>query len=305
MTATLTASAARAEPVDIAAAARSVVRVVLISESDGQIALVGHGSGIAIGPDLILTNAHVVEAADEYDAVRVGIVPSQGKTGWFARIIAISPQNDLALLKLTEAGSLPTATLFTGTVADGEDVFAIGYPGGVDLAQGLNVGDMVTPTAPVKTRGNVSSGRSSKQFDTILHTAPLGAGNSGGPLLDACGRVVGVNSFGTTSNGNDSEFFFAVSIREISRFLLNAKIRPPTTGAPCRSLADLDRAEAERLAGEREHSDEVAQAAAQKQDTARRLAPLRRNARVRRPASRPRPGRDRQGCGRARRWWAA
>lgn len=272
MIATLTASAASAEPVDIAAAARSVVRVVLISESDGQIALVGHGSGIAIGPDLILTNAHVVEAADEYDAVRVGIVPSQGKTGWFARIIAISPQNDLALLKLTEAGSLPTATLFTGTVADGEDVFAIGYPGGVDLAQGLNVGDMVTPTAPVKTRGNVSSGRSSKQFDTILHTAPLGAGNSGGPLLDACGRVVGVNSFGTTSNGNDSEFFFAVSIREISRFLLNAKIRPPTTGAPCRSLADLDRAEAERLAGEREHSDEVAQAAAQKQDTARRQA---------------------------------
>jgi S1-C subfamily serine protease len=268
----MTASPARAEPADIAAAARSAVRVVLISESDGQLSLVGHGSGVAIAPDLILTNAHVVEAADEYDAVRVGIVPSQGKSGWFARIIAISPQNDLALLKLTEAGSLPTATLFTGAVDDGEDVFAIGYPGGVDLAQGLNVGDMVMPTAPVKTRGNVSAGRSSKQFETILHTASIGAGNSGGPLLDACGRVIGVNSFGTLANGNDSEFFFAVSIREINRFLLNAKVRPPTTGVPCRSLADLGRAEAERLAGEREQSDDVAQAAAHKEEIARRQA---------------------------------
>jgi hypothetical protein len=272
--AVLPAAPARAEPADIAAAGRSVVRVVLISDDQGQYALVGHGSGIAVAPDMILTNAHVVTAAQEYETVRIGIVPSQGKGGWFARIVAVSPQNDLALVQLTEPGALPPATLFTGPVADGEDVFAIGYPGNVDLAQGLGVGDMVMPTTPVKTRGNVSSGRSSRQFDTILHTAPIGSGNSGGPLLDACGRVIGVNSFGTRSDGSDSEFFFAVSMREVSRFLLQAKVRPQSTGLACRSLADLDRAESERLAGERQQTEADERASAAKEEAARRPAHL-------------------------------
>lgn len=251
-------TAAFADPADIAATARSVVRVVLISEDGGEYELVGHGSGIAVGPNLILTNAHVVTPNREDPAIRIGIVPSQGKGGWFAEVQAFSPGNDLALLKLTEAGSLPVATLFTGPVSDGQDVFAVGYPGGVDLAQGFNVGDMVTPASPVKTRGTVSTGRSAKQFDTILHTAAIGAGNSGGPLLDTCGRVVGVNSFGTISDGSDSEFFFAVSMREITRFLLAAKVKAHATGTPCRSLAELDQAEAARLAGERARSDEQA-----------------------------------------------
>lgn len=270
----IAASTAYADPADIAATSRSVVRVVLIGEEEGELGLVGHGSGVAVAPDTILTNAHVIEAAEEDDRIRIGIVPSQGKGGWFARVLAVSRGNDLALLKLTEPGSLPVATLFTGAVTDGEDVFAVGYPGGVDLAQGFSMNDMVTPATPVKTRGTVSAGRSSKQFDTILHTAPIGAGNSGGPLLDTCGRVIGVNSFGTLSDGSDSEFFFAVSMREIARFLLRSQVKAPTTGAPCRSIADADRAEAERLAGQREQSAAAERTAAAAQAKAERQAQL-------------------------------
>ena len=221
----------RADPADIAAASRSVVRVVLVSDDGGSTELVGHGSGIAVAPDLIVTNAHVVEPAQEMDEIRIGVVPSQGRTGWFAEVVAFSSRNDLALLKLVERGaSLPPATLYTGAVADGADIFAIGYPGNVDMAQGLNLAEMMSPTTPVKTRGNVSAGRSSKAFDTILHTAPIGAGNSGGPLLDTCGRVIGVNSFGTMAQDGDSEFYFAVSTREIMRFLNAAKVQPRVTG---------------------------------------------------------------------------
>src|SRR5262249_23739605 len=76
---------ARAEPADIAAAARSVVRIVLISKDFfGQPSMVGHGSGVAIGPNLILTNAHVVQDAQNNDSMRIGVVPPEGKTGWFA-----------------------------------------------------------------------------------------------------------------------------------------------------------------------------------------------------------------------------
>lgn len=263
----------RADPADIAAASRSVVRVVLVSDDGRSTELVGHGSGIAVAPNLIITNAHVVEPAQEMDEIRIGVVPSQGRTGWFAEVVAFSPRNDLALLKLVERGaSLPPATIYTGSVADGADIFAIGYPGNVDMAQGLNLAEMMSPTTPVKTRGNVSAGRSSKAFDTILHTAPIGAGNSGGPLLDSCGRVIGVNSFGTMAQDGDSEFYFAVSTREITRFLTAANVQPRVSGVPCRSIADLDRAESERLAGQKAISAEEARTLAEKRDTAMRSA---------------------------------
>jgi S1-C subfamily serine protease len=263
-----------AEPTDIAAAARGVVRVVLVASDGEQLSLIGHGSGVAIGPNRILTNAHVVAPTRDDETMRIGVVPSEGKGGWFARIIAFSPGNDLALLELTEAGNLPAVTLYTGPVADGQDVYAVGYPGNVDLAQGLNIGDIVSPSAPVKTHGNLSAGRSSKAFDTLLHTAPIGAGNSGGALLDACGRLIGINSFGTISQDADSEFYFAASMREVSRFLLAAKVKPQATGAPCRSLADFSRDEAARTASEKERAFEAAQASALATDKARREAQL-------------------------------
>lgn len=256
-----------ADPADIAAASRSVVRVVLITRNSEGVSLVGHGSGFAIAPDLVVTNAHVVAPLAEDSTMRVGIVPSQGKSGYFAKIVAFSPKNDLALLRLTEKGALSAATLFTGAVTDGEDVYAVGYPGNVDQAQGLNPADLMSPTVPVKTRGAVSAGRSSKGFDTILHTAPIGSGNSGGPLLDGCGRVIGANSFGTMSDTSaDSEFYFAVSMREITRFLISAGITPRTSGEPCRSLADLDAAERERQAGARAQTEAQQRLETQRQD---------------------------------------
>ncbi|MBC2668661.1 S1C family serine protease [Novosphingobium piscinae] len=258
-----------ADPADIAAASRSVVRVVLISRSGGGVQLIGHGSGFAVAPDLVVTNAHVIAPMAESPDMRVGVVPSQGQTGYFAKVVAYSPRNDLALLRLSEKGSLTPATLFTGAVTDGEDVYAVGYPGNVDQAQGLDPSDLMSPTVPVKTRGAVSAGRSSKGFETILHTAPLGTGNSGGPLLDSCGRVIGANSFGTASDSTaDSEFYFAVSMREIARFLIGAKVTPRTTGEPCRSIAELDALERERQAGALAQSAELQRAAVARRDAA-------------------------------------
>jgi serine protease Do len=241
----------RAEQTDINAAARGAVRVVLLEENGDEVELVGYGSGLAISPNLVLTNAHVVEPAQGRESIRIGVVPPQGQRGTFTRVLAISPRNDLALLQIDE-GSLPPITLFTGAIADGSQVFAVGYPGSVDFAQGLDPWEIISPMSPVKTQGTVSAGRSAKGFETLLHTAPIGAGNSGGPLLDACGRAIGVNSFGTIAGEADSEFFFAVSIREVLRFLAAAEVKPMTTGEPCRSIADLDREQASRDAAERE-----------------------------------------------------
>lgn len=249
--ATLAASPAGADPADISAASRSVVRIVIVQTDGDNVYYVGHGSGVAIAPDMVLTNAHVVADLRTDDTLIAGIVPSEGRKGYLARVFAWSPRNDLALLKLAEPGSITPATLFPGDVGDGADVFAVGYPGNVDAAQGLGLSQIVQPQAAVKTRGSLSAGRSANAFDTLLHTAPIGTGNSGGPLLDSCGRVIGINSFGTVSqNGTDSPFFFAVSMREITTFLKKAGVTPRISGLPCRSIAELNASESERSAAE-------------------------------------------------------
>jgi hypothetical protein len=248
---------ALADPSDIAAASRGVVRVVLVRNGWTGVSMLGHGSGFAVAPDMIVTNAHVVQEARGDGNVVIGVIPSQGRASYPAHIVAFSPANDLALLQLGNHASLAPLTLFPGPVTDAMQIAAVGYPGNVDAAQGLNAGDMVMPQDTVKTYGQVSSGRSSRQFDTILHTAQLGAGNSGGPLLDTCGRVLGVNSFGTVSdNGTDSSFFFAISMRELQPFLKTAGVVPHLASLPCTSIADLDRADSQRSA-----TDQARQAA--------------------------------------------
>ncbi len=247
----LSAPSVMADPADISAASRSVVRVVIIENDGERASLITHGSGFAVTPNLIVTNAHVVEQLRRDDTLIAGVVPAEGRNGYPAKLIAYSPANDLALLRIEGGGTLAPITLFPGAPDDGAEVYALGYPGNVDLAQGLSMADLVTPQAAVRTRGYLSGGRSSRSFDTLLHTAPIGSGNSGGPLLDSCGRVLGINSFGTVSdNGTDSAFYFAISMRELAAFLKRAKVEPHLSGLPCRSIADLDRAESQLAAGE-------------------------------------------------------
>lgn len=257
----LAASTALADPADISAASRSVVRIVIVQTDGDNVYFVSHGSGVAVTPDTVLTNAHVVEDLRNDDTLLAAVVPSEGKRGYLARIAAYSPGNDLALLKLTERGAIAPAAFFPGELTDGADVFAVGYPGNVDAAQGLGLDQLIRPQEAVKTKGNFSAGRSSNSFETLLHTAPIGSGNSGGPLLDACGRVVGINSFGTiSSNDTDASFFFAVSNREIAGFLKRAGVTPSVNGMPCRSIADLNRLESERSTAEQARLTAEAQA---------------------------------------------
>lgn len=244
----LTSAPAGAEQQDVAVAVRSVVRVVIIATNGDQAYFVGHGSGVAVAPDKVLTNAHVVEILRSEKNLTVGIVPTEGKRGYGGKLIAFSPGNDLALIEVTDA-RLPVATFFAGGVTDGQHVTAVGYPATVDRAQGLDLNEMVQPLEPVKTGGAVSTGRSSQAFDTILHTAPIAAGNSGGPLVDDCGRVLGLNSMGSVGeSAADAEFGFAVSNREIASFLRQAGVQFRRTPVPCRSMAELEALEAKMQA---------------------------------------------------------
>ena len=102
----------------------------------------------------------------------------------------------------------------------------------------------------------------------ILHTAPIASGNSGGPLIDNCGRVLGANSFGSISDGNDAEFGFAVSAREILSFLRKAGVKVGSTATPCRSAAEISQEEQLREAAARAQVDAAKDAEAEKRQRA-------------------------------------
>jgi nucleoid-associated protein YgaU len=255
------AAPVRADTQDIAAASRSVVRVALVATNGEEAYFVGHGSGVVVAPGRVLTNAHVVELTRDDPNIVIGIIPAEGTRSFGGKVIAYSPGNDLALIAY-EDGVLPVATLFAGAAQDGQQVVAIGYPGSVDRAQGMALADIIKPMSPVRTTGTVSGGRSSKQYDTILHTAALASGNSGGPLVDECGRVLGVNSFLSVSEGTDAEYGFAVSNREIANFLRQAGVQWRRVAEPCKSLAELDAAD--KLAQEKATADARAKAEADK-----------------------------------------
>lgn len=243
--------AARPDAADIAAAARGVVRVVIMGTDGERVFPVSHGTGFAITPTRIVTNAHVVREALQDDTLRIAIVPPDGDGADYARILSVSSIKDLAVLEATGTMRLPALTIAGSAASDGDEVSAVGYPMNVDRAQGLDLSDLFRPQPPVKSRGFVSGTRPSRDFDTVLHTAAIARGNSGGPLLDGCGRVVGVNSFGTTSeDASDAEFSFAVSNRELLPFLKSAGIEPPVNAMPCRSMAQLDADERARMESE-------------------------------------------------------
>jgi hypothetical protein len=254
------AAPARAQSDDIGAASRSVVRVAVAQLEGDQIVDFGHGSGFAVGPRLVLTNAHVVAlAVSDPDRVRIGVIPAEGSPPSPARIVAVDPARDLALLELQQ-GALPALTLFTGRVPPGASVGALGYPGNVDRATAQSFEDLLQPRPPSRSMGNFSDMRSSPVGPTMVHTADIARGHSGGPLVDACGRAVGVNVALTNNEMGDSSFGFAIPAASVVAFTRQAGVRIPVNASPCVSVEDRERSESERAEEER-RAREAAEAA--------------------------------------------
>jgi S1-C subfamily serine protease len=151
----------------------------------------GAGTGVVIDDNgLVLTNAHVVDGAN---AVTVRL---QGDTsGRRARVLAASPSNDLALLQVTDTDGMRAATFAdAGTLRVGESVIAIGNA--LDLE-----GDMTVTRGIVSALGRTVSLESGVIAGMIQTDAAISSGNSGGPLVNAAGQVVGITTAVAASSG--------------------------------------------------------------------------------------------------------
>jgi len=172
---------------------RAVVSVVddvspaVVSISIGKISStkefdpIGAGSGFVIAPDgYIATNSHVVSRAPQIETVFM-----DGRK-FKAAMIGEDPSTDIALLRVNASG-LPFAQL--GESADlkvGQLVIAMGNPYGFQST---------VSTGVISALSRSLRSQEGRLIENIIqHTAPLNPGNSGGPLLDSRGRVIGINT---------------------------------------------------------------------------------------------------------------
>ncbi len=141
----------------------------------------GMGSGVLVAPDgYVLTNAHVVDGSSSIEATF-----TDGRR-FDARVVGLDRPTDLALVRVS-GSSLPFAKMGTASaLRQGQLVVAIGNPLGFQST---------VSTGVVSATERGLRGRDGRMIENLVqHTAPLNPGNSGGPLVDFRGRLVGVNT---------------------------------------------------------------------------------------------------------------
>jgi serine protease DegQ len=154
------------------------------------------GSGVIVSPDgYILTNHHVVEAADQIE-----VALSDGRTAR-AHVIGSDPETDLAVIKIELPGSLPAITFGHPEQAQvGDMVLAIGNPFGVGQTVTMGI-------VSALKRDHLGL----NTFENFIQTdAAINPGNSGGALVDADGNLIGINSAIYSPNGGSLGIGFAI-----------------------------------------------------------------------------------------------
>ncbi len=159
---------------------KSVVRIVTQTNRG-----IGTGTGFVINDQgYIATNVHVIDGGNLIKAI-----PTNSNAMYDVDVIAMSYELDLAIVRASGI-NLPPITLSLALSRKGQKVWAIGYPGGADRNRPAH-----DPTVQDGVIGRIFSGAwKIQKFRIIQHNAPTNPGNSGGPLLDDCGRVIGVNT---------------------------------------------------------------------------------------------------------------
>lgn len=167
------------------------------------------GSGVIVSSDgYILTNNHVVDGADE-----IKVALKDNKTTYDAKLVGADPQTDIAVIKV-EAKDLPAITLTdSDNVEVGDVVLAIGNPFGVGQTVTMGI-------VSAKGRG----GMGIVDYEDFIQTdASINPGNSGGALVDATGRLIGINQSILSRSGGNQGVGFSVPVN-LARYVMERLI---------------------------------------------------------------------------------
>jgi serine protease Do len=169
----------------------------------------GAGAGVLVGEGLVLTSHHVVAHGRSFK-----VTLNDGAT-YEARVLSHAPETDLALLSIP-ANGYPTAVISEGEPRPGELVFAFGHPWG---QRGVLTGGVLSAVTTARTQNG--------EIPILRTDARLAPGNSGGPLLNAAGEIIGINAM---IFGGDQGIAIAASA--IRAFLGMARSTIPVSAVP-------------------------------------------------------------------------
>lgn len=161
------------------------------------------GTGIIVTEDgYILTNKHVINGAN-----KVTVVLDDGTTYENVEVVETDPLNDVAYLKIKDVSGLTPAKLGDSkTVTVGQQVIAIGNALG--MYQNTVTAGIISGTGRSVTASDGSGGNTETLTDMIQTDAAINSGNSGGPLVNAAGEVIGIN----TATASAENMGFAIPI---------------------------------------------------------------------------------------------
>ena len=198
--------------IDVAAVADRIAPSVVTISADIDTGGFGQGGSVGTGvittaDGEILTNAHVVDGATEIRVRLTGETEPRPAT-----MLAIDPGNDLALLRIDGDDFIPARFAAPDSARIGDEVVAIGFALDLDGAPSVTLGIVSALDRTI----TIDDGA----LDGLIQTdAAISSGNSGGPLVNALGEVVGINTavarggFGTAA----SNIGFAISVEEVLR----------------------------------------------------------------------------------------
>jgi putative serine protease PepD len=192
-------------------AAKDAVTYIVADTPQGR----ATGSGFVVSKDgLIVTNDHVVEGATD-----VQVTVGTGKDAQTATVVGADPSRDLALLKV-DGHHLPALSLGdSSSLGVGDNTYAIGNPFGLDHTLTTGIVSALNRTLQAPDGATISG--------AIQTDAALNPGNSGGPLLDTSGKVIGVNSQIESGSqggeGGNVGIGFAIPASTVKAFVAQAR----------------------------------------------------------------------------------
>lgn len=195
--------------------ANSVVSIVTSSTTnnlyDNTYTATAAGTGMIVTSDgYILTNKHVVKGAN-----KIAVVLNDGTKYENVSVVGTDPLNDIAFLKLEGVNNLKAATLGDSkTISVGQQVIAIGNALG--QYQNTITSGIISGTGRTLVAANNSDGSTEKLTDMIQTDAAINSGNSGGPLVNAAGEVIGLN---TATSQTAENVGFAIPISAVKGML--------------------------------------------------------------------------------------
>lgn len=191
----------------------SVVSIMTTSYDDEDVFMEpvprqGAGSGVVIDKTgYILTNNHVIEGATKIE------VAFGTKKTYPAKVVGRTPNNDLAILKVSAPANLliPAKLGDSSKLRIGQTAVAIGNPFGI-LGRTVTAGIISSLNRDVKIQGSIYRGM-------IQTDASINGGNSGGPLVNSDGEVIGINTLIFSQTGGSVGIGFAIPINTAKKFI--------------------------------------------------------------------------------------